>query len=81
MIEAFNDVDWNTLSSDSFSTTGYIFTLGSSAICQKSKKQTIIANLTMEAEKKHQLQLVKRQIGLEICYMKFHFGKSQFHLY
>ncbi|KAK4381567.1 hypothetical protein Sango_2955400, partial [Sesamum angolense] len=35
---------------DSFSTTGYIFILGSVAICWKSKKQTIIANSTMEAE-------------------------------
>ena len=39
MIKAFSDVDWNTLSSDSFSTTGYIFTLGSGAICWKSKSK------------------------------------------
>ena len=38
MIETFSDVDWNTLSSDSLSTTGYIFTLGNSDICWKSKK-------------------------------------------
>ena len=50
MIETFSDVDWNTLSSDFLSTTGYIFTLGSIVICWKSKKQTIIANSTMEAE-------------------------------
>ena len=50
MIEGFSDADWNTLSGDSLSTTGYIFTLGSGAICWKSKKQTIIANSTMEAE-------------------------------
>ena len=50
MIEAFSDADWNILSSDSLSTTDYIFTLGSSAICWKSKKQTIIANSTMEAK-------------------------------
>ena len=49
-IEVFSDVDWNTLSGDSLSTTGYIFTLGSGAICWKSKKQTIISNSTMEAE-------------------------------
>ena len=36
------------MSGDFFSTTGYIFTLGSGAICWKSKKQTI--NSTMEAE-------------------------------
>ena len=47
MIEAFSDADWNTFSSDSLSTTGYIFTLGSDAICWKSKKKTIIANSTM----------------------------------
>ena len=40
----------NTLSSDSLSTTGYIFTLDSGAISWKCKKQTIIANSTMEAE-------------------------------
>ena len=42
--------DLNTLSSDSLSTTGYIFTLDSGAISWKCKKQTIIANSTMEAE-------------------------------
>ena len=47
MFEAFSDADWNTLSGDSLSTTGYIFTLGSDAICWKSKKKTIIANSTM----------------------------------
>ena len=50
VIETFSDVDWNTLSSDFLSTTGYIFTVGSIVICWKSKKQTIIANSTMEAE-------------------------------
>ena len=50
VIEAFSDADWNTLLGDSLSTTGYIFTLGSGVIFWKSKKQTIIANSTMEAE-------------------------------
>ena len=50
VLEGFSDIDWNILSSDSLSTTGFIFTLGSGAICWKSKKQTIIANSTMEAE-------------------------------
>ncbi|RWR85165.1 putative Polyprotein [Cinnamomum micranthum f. kanehirae] len=50
VLEGFSDADWNTLSGDSLSTTGYIFTLGGGAICWKSKKQTIIANSTMEAE-------------------------------
>ena len=38
VIEGFSDADWNTLSGDSLSTTGYIFTLSSGAICWKSKK-------------------------------------------
>ncbi|XP_059306183.1 secreted RxLR effector protein 161-like [Lycium ferocissimum] len=46
----FSDADWNTLSGDSCSTTSYIFTLAGGAICWKSKKQTIIAKSTMEAE-------------------------------
>ena len=46
----YSDADWNNFLGDSLSTTGYIFTLGSGAICRKSKKQTIIANSTMEAE-------------------------------
>ena len=50
VIEAFSDADWSTLSSGSLFTTGYIFTLGSGAICWKSTKQTIIVNSTMEAE-------------------------------
>ena len=50
MIEAFSDANWNILSGDFLSTTGYTFILGSGAICWKSKKQTIIANSTMEVE-------------------------------
>ena len=50
VIEVFSDANWNTLSSDSLSTISYIFTLGSGTICWKSKKQTIIANSTIEAE-------------------------------
>ena len=37
VIEPFSDADQNTLSGDSLSTTSYIFTLGSCAICWKSK--------------------------------------------
>ena len=50
ILEGFSDADWNTLLGDSLSTIGYIFSLGGGAICWKSKKQTIIANSTMEAE-------------------------------
>ncbi|XP_069145437.1 secreted RxLR effector protein 161-like [Solanum lycopersicum] len=46
----FCDTDWNTLSGDSCSTTGYVFSLGGGAVCWRSKKQTIIAKSTMEVE-------------------------------
>ena len=39
VIEVFSDANWNTLLGDSLSITSYIFTLGSGAICWKSKKQ------------------------------------------
>ena len=50
ILEGFCDVDWNTLSGDSCSTTSYVFTLGGIVVCWRSKKQTIIVNSTMEAE-------------------------------
>ena len=50
LLEGFCDAEWNTLSGDSCSSTGYAFTLDSGVVCSKSKKQTIIANSTMEAE-------------------------------
>ena len=50
VLEDFCDADWNTLSGDSCSTIGYVFTLGGGAVCWRSKKQTIIVNSIMEAE-------------------------------
>ena len=50
VLEGFCNADWNTLSGDSCSTTGYVFTIGGGAVCWKSKKQTIIANYTIEDE-------------------------------
>ena len=50
VLEGFCDGDWNTLSGDSCSTTGYVLTLVGGSVCWKSKKQTIIVNSTIEAE-------------------------------
>nr|GEW47451.1 retrovirus-related Pol polyprotein from transposon TNT 1-94 [Tanacetum cinerariifolium] len=44
------DASWITGSSDSKSTTGWIFTLGGGAVCWGSKKQTCITHSTMKAE-------------------------------
>ena len=42
VIEAFSDANWNTLSSDSLSTTDYIFTLGSGAVGNLKVKQLLL---------------------------------------
>ena len=50
ILEGYNDVDWNTISDDSKATNGYIFSIAGGAISWKSKKQTILAQSTMESE-------------------------------
>ena len=50
VLEGYSDASWNTLSGDSLSTTGYVFTIGGGVISWKSKKQLIIAKSTMKAE-------------------------------
>ncbi|KAA0055481.1 hypothetical protein E5676_scaffold314G00540 [Cucumis melo var. makuwa] len=50
VLEGDNDADWNSLLDDSNATTGYIFNIAGGAVAWKSKKQTILAQLTMESE-------------------------------
>nr|GEU67999.1 zinc finger, CCHC-type [Tanacetum cinerariifolium] len=50
ILEGYSDASWITGSSDSKSTTGWIFTLGGGAVCWGSKKQTCITHSTMKAE-------------------------------
>jgi len=50
VLEGYNDADWNTLSDDSKATSGYIFSIAVGAVSWKSKKQTILAQSTMESE-------------------------------
>ncbi|KAM1080132.1 hypothetical protein TB2_014476 [Malus domestica] len=50
VLEGYSDANWNTLSDDSKATSGYIFSIGSGAVSWKSKKQTILAQSTMESE-------------------------------
>ncbi|GKE21657.1 hypothetical protein Tco_1433169 [Tanacetum coccineum] len=50
VLEGYSYASWITGSSDSKSTTGWIFTLGGGAVCWGSKKQTCITHSTMEAE-------------------------------
>nr|GEZ34145.1 zinc finger, CCHC-type [Tanacetum cinerariifolium] len=50
ILEGYSDASWITGSSDSKSTTGWIFNLGGGSVCWGSKKQTCITHSTMEAE-------------------------------
>ncbi|CAL9017449.1 unnamed protein product, partial [Prunus brigantina] len=50
VLEGYSDADWNTLSDDSKATSGYIFNIAGGAVSWKSKKQTILAQSTMESE-------------------------------
>ncbi|XP_028225015.1 uncharacterized protein LOC114406474 [Glycine soja] len=50
VLEGYSDADWNTLSDDSKATSGYIFSIAGEAVSWKSKKQTILAQSTMESE-------------------------------
>ena len=50
VLEKFSDADWNTISDDSKETSGYIFSIAGGVVSLKSKKQTILAQSTMESE-------------------------------
>ncbi|MCH89735.1 Ty1/copia retrotransposon protein, partial [Trifolium medium] len=50
VLEGYSDADWNTLSDDSNATSGYILSIAGGVVSWKSKKQTILAQSTMESE-------------------------------
>ena len=50
VLEGYRDANWISDTSDSKSTSGYVFTLSGVAVSWKSSKQTCIARSTMESE-------------------------------
>uniref|UniRef100_A0A2N9EFL2 Uncharacterized protein n=1 Tax=Fagus sylvatica TaxID=28930 RepID=A0A2N9EFL2_FAGSY len=50
VLEGYSDANWVTSVSDNKSTSGWIFTLGGSAISWASKKQSCISHSTMESK-------------------------------
>ncbi|CAL8174475.1 unnamed protein product [Prunus armeniaca] len=50
VLEGYNDANWISDNTETKSTSGYVFTLGSAAVSWKSSKQTCIARSTMELE-------------------------------
>ena len=49
-LKGYSNADWNTISDNSKATSGYIFSVAGRADSWKSKKQTILAQSTMESE-------------------------------
>ena len=49
-LQAYSDSDWAGDSTDRRFTTGYCFLMGDSLICWRSKKQTVVARSSTEAE-------------------------------
>nr|GEU36887.1 retrovirus-related Pol polyprotein from transposon TNT 1-94 [Tanacetum cinerariifolium] len=49
-LEEYADTDWAESIDDSKSTSGFIFTLGSGVFCWNSKKQSVVAQSSAEAE-------------------------------
>ena len=49
-LQAYSDADWAGDPTDHRSTTGYFFLLGDSLISWRSKKQTVVARFSPEAE-------------------------------
>ena len=50
VLEGYCDANWISDTTDSKSTSGYLFTLGGAAVSWKSSKQTCITRSTMESE-------------------------------
>lgn len=50
ILKGFCDSDWAGCTDDMKSTSGYVFSLGSGAVCWNSKKQQVVAQSTAEAE-------------------------------
>lgn len=50
LLEGYSDANRNTISDHSKATSGYIFSIARGVVSWKSKKQTILAQSTMESK-------------------------------
>jgi hypothetical protein len=64
MLNGFTDADWAGCRDTRRSTAGYLFNIGSGAISWQSKRQTVVALSTCEAEFMGQTQATKEAIWL-----------------
>ncbi|KAI3056906.1 hypothetical protein CBS147353_11111 [Aspergillus niger] len=64
MLKGFTDADWGGCRNTRRSTAGYLFNIGSGAISWQSKRQSVVALSTCEAEFLGQTQATKEAIWL-----------------
>lgn len=64
MLNGFTDADWAGCRDTRRSTAGYLFNIGSGAISWQSKRQSVVALSTCEAEFMGQTQATKEAIWL-----------------
>jgi hypothetical protein len=64
MLKGFTDADWGGCRDTRRSTAGYHFNVGSGAICWQSKRRSVVALSTCEAEFLGQTQATKEAIRL-----------------
>jgi hypothetical protein len=64
MLKGFTDADWGGCRDTRRSTAGYLFNIGSGAISWQSKRQSVVALSTCEAEFLGQTQATKEAIWL-----------------
>ncbi|KAG8485239.1 hypothetical protein CXB51_021138 [Gossypium anomalum] len=63
-LKGYTDSDWAGFKDDIKSTSGYAFTLGSAMVCSSSKKQSLVAQSTAEAEYVAAASVVNQAIWL-----------------
>ena len=81
VLEGYSDANWITGSTETQSTSGYVFTIGGGAISWKSSKQTCIDRSTMESEFIVLDKAGEKLNGSGISWKIFLFGPNQWPLY
>ncbi|RVW23487.1 Copia protein [Vitis vinifera] len=71
-LDGYADSDWAGSVDNMKSTSGYVFTIGSSVICWNSRKQEVVAQSTVEAEYISLAAATNQGIWTKHINVKFH---------